>query len=46
MRTWLVEIHFQIPPLFEEFDEKEERRRRAGVTTRRAHRNTAIVPRS
>jgi DNA invertase Pin-like site-specific DNA recombinase len=35
MRTWIIERNFQIPPLFVDFDEVEERRRRAGVTERR-----------
>lgn len=35
MRTWILEHNFQIPPLFVDFDEEEEKRRRAGVPRRR-----------
>ena len=30
MRTWIIERNFQIPPLYVDFDEHSERRRRAG----------------
>jgi hypothetical protein len=49
MRTWLLERNFQIPPLFVDFDEKEERRRRAGVVLRpknRARPDGGIMPRT
>jgi hypothetical protein len=35
LRTWIIEHNFQIPPLFVEEDELEEKRRRAGVPRRR-----------
>ena len=47
MRTWIIERNFQIPPLFVDFDEASERRRRAGVPKRRARRsrvNETILP--
>lgn len=34
LRTWLIEVNFQIPPIFVEEDELEERRRRTGLVTR------------
>jgi len=48
MRTWIIERNFQIPPLYVEEDEHMERRRRAGVPKRLAHRSRVsegIVPR-
>jgi DNA invertase Pin-like site-specific DNA recombinase len=35
MRTWLLERNFQIPALFVDFNEGEERQRRGGVAGRR-----------
>jgi len=34
LRTWLIEVNFQIPPIFVEEDELQERRRRTGLLTR------------
>jgi len=38
LRTWIVERNFQIPPLFFDLDEEQEKRRRAGMATKRKRR--------
>jgi len=48
LRTRIIERNLQMPPLFVDLDETEERRRRAGVTRRRkngALANAGMVPR-
>ncbi len=46
LRTWIIERNFQIPALFVDLDDDQERRRRAGVTRRRntRHASEGIVP--
>jgi len=46
LRTWIVELNFQLPELFVEIDEGDEVRRRAGVLRRHTNRAspTGSVP--